>query len=127
MVIISTDLKDCVEAEISYAQTNNLPTYQQYLNSSPSISNPHDDQVCGRARQYFGFQSNFIDDNAICEDVQQLRFSDDFQVRGGWNCASILHPRHLFLILASVVCSSLMSFSTKVRSSVDGICCSGFL
>ena len=37
-----------------------------------------DSYDCRSAREYFGFEEDFIDDEQICDDVDQLRFSRDF-------------------------------------------------
>ena len=44
----------------------------------PSIDDPTDYDQCGRARAYFGFAENFINDDAVCEDVEQLKHVKDF-------------------------------------------------
>ena len=65
-------LKDCVADNIIDAQNMDLFAYEQYLNASSSISD------CGKLRNYFGFDEFFINEEAICEDVDQLKYSKDF-------------------------------------------------
>ena len=65
-------LKDCVADNIIEAQNMDLFAYEQYLNASSSISD------CGKLRNYFGFDEFFINEEAICEDVDQLKYSKDF-------------------------------------------------
>jgi hypothetical protein len=39
---------------------------------------PDDPYACGRARVYFGFDANFINDKQICQDIKQFQNSRDF-------------------------------------------------
>jgi hypothetical protein len=40
---------------------------------------PTDPYACGRAREHFGFDANFIHDKRICEDINQFKNSRDFK------------------------------------------------
>jgi hypothetical protein len=40
---------------------------------------PTDPNACGRAREYFGFDANFVNDNQICTDVNQFKNTKDFE------------------------------------------------
>jgi hypothetical protein len=41
--------------------------------------NPLDAFECGRAREYFGFDEYFINDEHICRDINQFRNTRDFE------------------------------------------------
>ena len=49
-----------------------------YLETAPVIDDPTDYDQCGSTREFFGFDAGFINDQQICDDVEQLRFSRDF-------------------------------------------------
>jgi hypothetical protein len=49
-----------------------------YLEGSPNITDTTNHVECGNARKYFGFDENFINDKQICEDIEQLKYSRDF-------------------------------------------------
>ena len=71
-----TDLKTCVE---SYQNEYEEPlAYADWLKLSPLINDASSSLDCGDARQYFGYDPNFVNDEHICDDVRQLRFSRDF-------------------------------------------------
>ena len=72
-------LKTCVATMKAEASSNNLPMFVDYLGASPSISDATDNDECGRARNYFGFDENFINDQAICDDIEQLKHSKSFK------------------------------------------------
>ena len=52
--------------------------FEKYLESAPNITDPTDRHQCGSTRGYFGFEENFINDAQICEDIEQLKYSRDF-------------------------------------------------
>ena len=62
------------------AEAEGLFAFAEYLAMSPKIKDTSDSYQCGQARVYFGFDESFINDEAICSDVEQLRFSKDFEV-----------------------------------------------
>jgi hypothetical protein len=94
----STVLKECVKAdydEVVVGETQ--PAFANYLSSMPRgayLSCPDDDESClsdskelnvtdsfgcGRAREYFGFDSDFINDKQICRDIKQFQSTRDFE------------------------------------------------
>ena len=72
-------LKSCVASMKQDAASDNLPLFEDYLDASPSIADTTDYEECGRARNYFGFDENFINDQAICDDIDQLKYSKSFK------------------------------------------------
>jgi hypothetical protein len=73
-----TTLRNCIK---EYFDGANKPSaYATYLEASPIITDPTDRVSCGRARDYFGFDDDFINDEQICEDVEQLRNTRDFKL-----------------------------------------------
>jgi hypothetical protein len=71
-----TDLQVCVD---DYRGSENR-AFAGYVNTSPNITDVTDPFECGRAREYFGFQDNFINDLQICEDIGQLALTKDFEI-----------------------------------------------
>jgi hypothetical protein len=71
-----TDLMNCVDG----FRLHENKAFALYVNASPIISNPTDPFECGRAREYFGFQDNFINDQQICDDIGQLALTRDFTI-----------------------------------------------
>ena len=72
-------LQTCISEYFTEANaTDGNQAYAQYLSSAPSISDPTVFQQCGETRNYFGFDDTFLNDNAICEDVYQMRYSRSF-------------------------------------------------
>jgi hypothetical protein len=69
-------LQECVDR---YRDDDNS-AFAQYANASPNITNPIDPIECGRAREYFGFEENFINDQQICDDIEQLASTRDFDI-----------------------------------------------
>jgi hypothetical protein len=60
------------------AKDQGLIGYAQYLDNYPNITSPTNAKQCGNAREYFGFDAHFLNDDQVCEDIYQLRFTDDF-------------------------------------------------
>jgi hypothetical protein len=52
--------------------------FEQYLFESPNITISNNSAQCGTAREFFGFDKYFINDDQICEDVEQLMYSRDY-------------------------------------------------
>ena len=52
--------------------------FEQYLLGAPNITDPTENDQCGKVRSYFGFDEFFVNDAQIMEDVEQLKFSRDF-------------------------------------------------
>ena len=72
-------LQTCISEYFTEANAaDGNQAYAQYLSSAPSISDPTVFQQCGETRNYFGFDDTFLNDNAICEDVYQMRYSRSF-------------------------------------------------
>jgi hypothetical protein len=87
-----TDLQVCVEDYHDEAVNDKKTAFANYLESMPGGEylscdtdkscekwDPIDPFACGRAREYFGFDTNFINDKQICEDISQFRNTRDFQ------------------------------------------------
>jgi hypothetical protein len=72
------DLKDCIDLYSQEAVDENQMAFASYLKSAPNITTYTSMDECGRAREYFGFNSFFSNDKQICEDIAQLRFTRDF-------------------------------------------------
>jgi hypothetical protein len=73
-----TTLRNCIK---DYFDGANKPSaYATYLEAAPNITDPMDLISCGRSREYFGFDEYFINDEQICEDVEQLRNTRDFKL-----------------------------------------------
>lgn len=75
-----TILKECVAQYIIDAESENRTAYLRYLKSAPNITSPSDSFSCGRAREYFGFEANFPNDGIICDNVDELKGTDDFSI-----------------------------------------------
>jgi len=71
-------LQACVEEYTQAAIDQELYSYQQFLEDSPEISDPTSFKECGNAREYFGYDKDFLDDERVCDDVWQMRMTDDF-------------------------------------------------
>ena len=72
-------LQDCTSEMKEEARREGLDAFKTYLDNSPNITDVHDYEACGRARNYFGFDATFTYDQAICEDVSQLRYTKNFE------------------------------------------------
>jgi hypothetical protein len=59
------------------AEENQL-AFANYLASSPTIGDAMNRNQCGKSREYFGFDELFINDEQICEDIEQLKYIKDF-------------------------------------------------
>jgi hypothetical protein len=82
-------LQDCVASYIGAADAvNETGAYITFLKSSSNITNPTDAFSCGRAREYFGFEAKFPNDDQICEDVNELRNTRDLEILEGFFSAS---------------------------------------
>jgi hypothetical protein len=46
--------------------------FNEYLQASPSVTDPTSPAQCGELRRYYGFNPLFINDRQICEDVEQV-------------------------------------------------------
>jgi hypothetical protein len=73
------DLKDCIEEKIKTANATDNFAFKEYLIQAPNITDPTDIHQCGRVRGYFGFDELFINDQQVCEDIEQLKDSRDFE------------------------------------------------
>jgi hypothetical protein len=73
------DLKDCIEEKIKTANATDNFAFKEYLIQAPNITDPTDVHQCGRVRGYFGFDELFINDQQVCEDIEQLKDSRDFE------------------------------------------------
>jgi hypothetical protein len=65
------------EAEANFTAT---VAYRNYLEAAPTIMDTTDIKECGDARAYFGFDPFFPNDSQICDKVEQLRFTRDFDI-----------------------------------------------
>jgi hypothetical protein len=101
-----TDLKECVEDYYEEAVGDDRKAFAQYLvsmpggaylhpqpqencslpdaeESCPQVSvpkelDPLDTSQCGLAREYFGFNMNFVNDKQICGDIRQFQNARSF-------------------------------------------------
>jgi hypothetical protein len=73
-----SDLEVCVGLYSEYAKEENLIGYAQYLEDYPTITNTTNSKQCGDAREYFGYDPDFLNDAHICDDIFQLRYTEDF-------------------------------------------------
>ncbi|CAB9521743.1 expressed unknown protein [Seminavis robusta] len=73
-----TALKTCIDDEISWAESNSRSAYKGYLSDAPNITDTGDSDQCGEVREYFGYDSDYPDDDEICDDVQYLRYNKQF-------------------------------------------------
>ena len=71
-------LKNCIDAMADQANAEDRLAFEQYLREAPDITDTTDVHECGSLRNYLGFDEFFINDAQICEDVEQLKFSRDF-------------------------------------------------
>ncbi|CAB9525265.1 TECPR [Seminavis robusta] len=69
-------LMTCIQNEINDASSS--VAYKEYLRLAPNVAITTDSIQCGRARQYFGYDARFLNDQAICDDIHELRLSKDF-------------------------------------------------
>jgi hypothetical protein len=101
-----SDLKNCVEDYYDESVAEQRSAFANYLKAMPGGEyltcpdddasctcpdgdasclsdlkhlNPRDAFECGKAREYFGFDANFINDNQICQDILQFQGTKDFQ------------------------------------------------
>ena len=77
-------LKTCIEQEIAWAETDSHPAYGRYLSTAPNITDPTDFELCGETREYFGFSALYVNDFEVCEAIEQLRYSRDFEMLDGF-------------------------------------------
>ena len=68
-------LSACVEDMKNNALETNHAAFENYLNSMPNITDPLNADHCGKAREYFGFDATFINDDTVCAEVDELRHS----------------------------------------------------
>ncbi|CAB9517957.1 expressed unknown protein [Seminavis robusta] len=71
-------LKKCIQKYIQDAEDEGKPAFKTYLESAPKIEDSTEQEQCGKARRYFGFDALFVNDNQICEDIEQLKFTRNF-------------------------------------------------
>lgn len=83
-----SQLQECVAVYLQDAIDNDRTAWATYLESSPSIKDPLDSFECGRAREYFGFEATFINDRQICQDIGQLRNTNDLAILEGFFAGS---------------------------------------
>lgn len=70
-----TELKDCVESYKQSSKNDDGTTkegrgyFLNYLELSPTITDEtvNDVNVCGQAREYFGFDATFINDGSVLD------------------------------------------------------------
>ncbi|CAB9518485.1 expressed unknown protein [Seminavis robusta] len=74
-----SELKTCITGEIAWAKRSNKHAYLGYLKTAPTIEDTNDNDICGDAREYFGFTRDYPLDDEICEDIQFLRNNRNFQ------------------------------------------------
>ena len=75
-----TILQDCIaDLMTTFRDQPRLQAFTMYLGAAPNITDPADYDQCGSTREFFGFDAGFINDDQICDDIEQLRFSRDFQ------------------------------------------------
>jgi hypothetical protein len=73
-----TELVNCVEDfKITSAENGTDPSqgFNEYLQSSPSVTDPTDPAQCGGLRRYYGFDPLFVNDGQICDDIEQVGLS----------------------------------------------------
>ena len=58
--------------------SENLPAFLAYLDEAPLIADATNHESCARARNYFGFEDFYINDDGICGDIEQLKLSKNF-------------------------------------------------
>jgi hypothetical protein len=92
-----TDLKDCVQNYYNNARSENRSAFATYLQGMPggeyltpancdNATDPAkycdekwvDPDQCGAAREYFGFDASFVNDQSICTDINQFQNTRDF-------------------------------------------------
>ena len=71
-------LRDCIADMKADAVAENLPAFKAYLDGAPNINHPTVHDECARARNYFGFEDFYINDDGICGDIEQLKLSKNF-------------------------------------------------
>ena len=78
-------LVDCINDYISEEESKSPASqnigYLQYLNDAPKLTNPEDvtnAKQCGNLKEYLGYDRDLLDNEYICENVYQLRYTDDF-------------------------------------------------
>ena len=70
-------LQDCLAEDIA-SSISDYPAYTNYLQAAPQINDHTDQGQCGRTREYFGYDEYYLNDDAICDEIYELRFSKDF-------------------------------------------------
>jgi hypothetical protein len=46
--------------------------FNEYLKLAPTVTDATDPEQCGKLRGFFGFSALFVNDEQICEDIEQI-------------------------------------------------------
>ena len=60
------------------SRRENQKAFLSYLEGAPQPKSYDNAKECGELRSYLDFDSDYPDDNKICEDVEALQCRDDF-------------------------------------------------
>ncbi|CAB9509313.1 expressed unknown protein [Seminavis robusta] len=71
-------LKTCVHNEIVRARADDKTAYVSFLEAG-NVTNSRDPKVCGKVRQYFGYDPLFTNDQEICDNIKQLHNTQNFE------------------------------------------------
>ena len=63
-----SELSSCIARYIEEESDNKA--YVTYLKTAPTITDATSEQECAKARDYFGYDPDFVNDRQICEDIQ---------------------------------------------------------
>ena len=72
-----SELKTCIAEDI--ADSDSSPAYKAWLEGSPTIDDSANADQCGTTRKFFGYDEKFLNDAAICAEIKELRYTNNFE------------------------------------------------
>ncbi len=69
---------DSINLNKDREECENRTAFAVYLGGAPEIKNATDQNQCSGAREYFGFNMNFVNDKQICGDIRQFQNARSF-------------------------------------------------
>jgi hypothetical protein len=68
-----------VKDELDDAESRGDEAFALYLSSAPKLEDSDSIYECGRQREYFGFDEDHPDDQDICDELDRLKKTPDFE------------------------------------------------
>jgi hypothetical protein len=81
-------LNDCIknlEFSSPMGSENKTSAFELYVRASPKIRNIDNPTQCGKLREYFGFDFDYLEDQDICDELERLKSDPDFSDLDGLN------------------------------------------